>query len=140
MKYTSTRDASISCTFEKAICSGYAPDGGLFVPTNLPKINTQTLQSWSSLSYPKLACQVLRLFISTNEILDDELAQICYDSFVKGFGETKTMNTDGTDDADDNDTNDANGTNTDTIPLKKIGSSYMVELFHGPTFCFKDLG
>lgn len=125
MKYTSTRNSSIVCAFEDAICSGYAPDGGLFVPCSIPKIDAQHLNSWSSLSYPDLAYQVMRMYISVEEIPDDDLKKICLDSFVKGFGE----------DHDDDDEGE-----NDTIALKKIGSSYMVELFHGPTFCFKDLG
>jgi len=121
MKYTSTRNRSISCTFEEAICSGYAPDGGLFVPEELPKITSQMLKSWSSLSYPDLVCEVIRKFISVEEISDIELKQICINSFVSGFLEQQEST-------------------SDTIPLKKIGSSYIVELFHGPTFCFKDFG
>mgnify|MGYP000677940342 CR=1 FL=1 len=29
---------------------------------------------------------------------------------------------------------------TSYIPVKKLGSAFIAELFHGPTFCFKDLG
>lgn len=128
MKYTSTRNSNIFCSFEEAICSGYAPDGGLFVPCKLPEIDTQTLKSWSSLSYPNLAFEVMRMFISSDEISDLNLKKICHDSFVKGFHEDS--------DCDDNDDKNYN----DTIPVKKIGAAYLVELFHGPTFCFKDLG
>ena len=124
MKFTSTRNASIECSFEDAICSGYAPDGGLFVPSSLPEIKIETLKRWSSLSYPNLAYQVMRMFISTNEIPNESLEKICHDSFSKGF---------------EDETSVCNET-TCTIPIKKIGSSYMVELFHGPTFCFKDFG
>lgn len=125
MKYKSTRSSSISCSFEEAICSGYAPDGGLFVPSMLPKIDSQMLENWSSLTYPDLAWNVMRMFISSEEISDEELKQICHKSFVRGFG----------DDDDDND-----DVTKDIIPVRKIGSSYLVELFHGPTFCFKDFG
>ncbi len=128
MKYTSTRDASISCTFEEAICTGYAPGGGLFIPENLPEITPQMLKSWSSLSYPDLVFEVIRKFISQEEISDVELKQICFNSFVKGFLEKEQ------------ESSNSNSNNNSTIPLKKVGSSYIVELFHGPTFCFKDLG
>ena len=116
MKYTSTRNSSVLSSFEDAICSGYAPDGGLFVPCSLPPINPSNLKLWSSMSFPDIAFQVMRMFISADEIPDESLRKICHDSFVNGFD------------------------HKDVIPLKKIGSSYIVELFHGPTFCFKDLG
>jgi len=118
MRYTSTRDSSVSCSFEEALCSGYAPDGGLFVPTELPKIDPSTLNSWSSLTFPQLASEVIRMFISPDEISDAELQHICTDSFVKGFDESVGS----------------------TVPLRRVGSAFIVELFYGPTFCFKDLG
>lgn len=123
MKYTSTRNSSLICSFEDAICSGYSPDGGLFVPCSLPTIDSQILQSWSSLTYPDLAFEVMRMFIAYEEISDVDLQKICHESFVKGFLEDNCC-----------------GGNNDTIPVKKLGSGYIVELYHGPTFCFKDLG
>jgi threonine synthase len=119
MKYTSTRDASILYTFEDAICSGYAPDGGLFVPAvkELPNISAATLQTWATLSYPQLTKHVLRLFIDPDEICDADLTDVCH-SALKGF-----------EDADH------------AVPLRQVGANfYVAELFHGPTFCFKDFG
>lgn len=125
MRYTSTRNSSYSFSFEEALCSGYAPDGGLFVPTNLPKIDASVLKSWSLLSFSQLAFQIIRLFVSCNEILDEDLFQICEKSFSFGFDVVQ---------------DELDGPH-DIVPVKKIGgSSYIVELFHGPTFCFKDLG
>eukprot|EP00979_Chaetoceros_neogracilis_P013719 scaffold4037_cov265-Chaetoceros_neogracile.AAC.1 len=118
MKYTSTRDPSVSCSFEEALCSGYSPDGGLFVPKALPSVDSSMLKKWSKLSFPELASQVTRMFISPDEISDSRLTSIFEASFVKGFDASVGS----------------------TVPIKKIGSSFMVELFHGPTFCFKDLG
>lgn len=120
MLYTSTRDSTLSCSFEEAICSGYAPDGGLYVPKTLPNINSDILKEWSSLAFPQLAFQSLRMFISPDEIPNSELENICQASFVKGF----------------------DGSVGSTIPVRQVGSgsSYIVELSHGPTFCFKDLG
>jgi len=119
MRYTSTRDASISCTFEEAICSGYAPDGGLFVPATIPKIDAKVLRSWDGLSYPQLASTVIRMFISSEEVSDSDLQIICDKSFFDGF------------DSKDGIT---------VVPVLRIGSAFITELFHGPTFCFKDLG
>lgn len=116
MKYTSTRDASIVASFEDAICSGYAPGGGLFVPECLPQITSETLQAWAHLTYPQLAHAILRLYIATEEISNVDLESICQ-SALQGF--------DNPDQA---------------VPLRRVGGMYVAELFHGPTFCFKDLG
>ena len=109
MKFKSTRNSSIQCTFEEAICSGYAPDGGLFVPELLPTIDDTTLKRWSTLTFPSLALQIMRLFISKEEIPDIELEQICQKSFVEGFDDQVES----------------------TVPIKRIGSGFISELFHG---------
>ena len=116
MRYTSSRNSSISCTFEEAVCSGYAPDGGLFVPEQLPLISKDTLREWSKFAFPHLSTHILRLFISPDEISDDDLHHICTSAFV-GFEDPARA-----------------------VPLVKVGPLYVAELFHGPTFCFKDLG
>ncbi|GAX09797.1 hypothetical protein FisN_11Lh233 [Fistulifera solaris] len=112
MRYTSTRNRTISCTFEEAICSGYAPDGGLFVPETLPAVSVATLKEWAKLDFAQLAQTVLRLFVSESEVSAQELSQIVtYEGFAPPV-----------------------------IPIQRVGSLYVAELFHGPTFCFKDLG
>lgn len=116
MKFVSTRDNSIVRSFEEAICSGYAPNGGLFVPQKLPKIDSNTLNVWSTLAYPKLASSVLRLFIDPHEIPDKDLERIC----VQSFSEFENPD--------------------HAVPLVRVGDFHVAELFEGPTFCFKDLG
>ena len=39
-----------SVTFEEAILQGYARDGGLFVPENIPRVDSRILREWSKLS------------------------------------------------------------------------------------------
>ena len=55
------------------------------------------------------------MFISSAEINDQYLQDICNKSYAK-----KEFH--------------------DIIPVKKLGSAFIAELFHGPTFCFKDFG
>lgn len=138
MRYTSTRNSSLSVSFEEALCSGYAPDGGLFVPECLPKIDASTLKAWSLISsYPELAAKILRLFVSRDEISDEDLFQICKNSF-SAFGYDKEEEKE-EEEEDNHRGRDCDGSNI--LPVKKIGqSAYLVELFHGPTFCFKDFG
>jgi len=116
MIYTSTRNGALKASFEEAICSGYAPDGGLFVPETLPKVTADDLKAWSSLTYPQLCFEILRLFISQEELSNDVLRTVCTSAF-DGFENPENA-----------------------VPVVKVGSVYVVELFHGPTFCFKDLG
>ena len=114
MKYKSTRDQNILFTFEDALCSGYAPDGGLFVPESIPKVEPVTWKEWAKLDYIDLATTVLRLFVG-KEVPEDDLRLLCQKAFA-GFGKQEIV---------------------PVVPLSdKI---YVIELFHGPTFCFKDL-
>jgi len=117
MDYVSTRDSSIFASFEGALFSGYAPGGGLYVPRSLPQLSPADLQSFSGLTFPQLAFVILSKFISTDEVPEDDLRSICQKSFHDGFDEECV------------------------VPVVKLcDSSFVAELFHGPTMCFKDLG
>jgi len=113
MRYTSTRDKSVSVTFEHAICTGYAPGGGLFVPESLPKVTREQLQEWSNLGFCELAEVILALFVT--DVSTEDISKICHAAF-------------------DDFPNPA-------IPIYPLNESLFVsELWHGPTYCFKDLG
>lgn len=101
-------------TFEDAVLGGYAPDGGLYVPESMPQINADTLKEWAKLSYVDLSTAILSLLIT--EMPREDIREICQTSYA-GFEEP-------------------------TVPVVELkpGSVFVVELFHGPTFCFKDLG
>ena len=121
MRYISTRggNAVASVSFETAICTGYAPDGGLYVPESLPALapfESRLLYAWSHLSYPELTYRILRQFIASDEISDTDLRSICHTAFT-GFENPDNA-----------------------VPVVSVGNLYISELFHGPTFCFKDLG
>lgn len=116
MKYTSTRNASVVASFEDVVCSGYARDGGLFVPMEVPAFNIDTLKIWADLGYVDLAYEIFRSFIAKEEVPDHNLRQICDAAFV-GFDNPARA-----------------------VPVVQVGSIFIAELFHGPTFCFKDLG
>jgi threonine synthase len=126
MLYKSTRSSSIAVSFEEAICSGYAADGGLLVPATLPRIISATnLLAWKTLSYPLLTATILRYFICQEEISDTDLHDICSKSF-------QTF---------------SNASNAVPVVPVVVDSNnvsnknvFVAELFHGPTFCFKDFG
>lgn len=73
MWYVSTRGMAPRVDFEGALFSGYAPDGGLFMPEELPQLHIQTLRQWSALSYPSLVKELCTLFIGPELIPRDVL-------------------------------------------------------------------
>ncbi|XP_036206453.1 threonine synthase-like 2 isoform X4 [Myotis myotis] len=73
MWYVSTRGMAPRVDFEGALFSGYAPDGGLFMPEKLPQLNRETLRQWSALSYPSLVVELCALFIGPELIPRDDL-------------------------------------------------------------------
>ena len=50
LKYVSNTGGGDAVDFETAILDGFAADGGLFVPEELPKISKETLEQWSLLT------------------------------------------------------------------------------------------
>lgn len=73
MWYISTRGMAPRVNFEGALFSGYAPDGGLFMPEELPQLDRETLRRWSTLSYPSLVQELCALFIGPELIPRDDL-------------------------------------------------------------------
>jgi len=117
IQYVSTTGGVTPVGFETAILDGRAPDGGLYVPTELPKISLRQLQSWQQLSYTELAFEILSLFIDRSVISERELKQLISDSF-SAFG------------------------HPDKIPVRPFNydkNIFIQELFHGPTLSFKDV-
>ena len=75
MKYKSTREGGREYSFEQAIYSGYAPDGGLFVPVALPSLTVEDhLMPWSKLTFPDLAYSVLVSSLVGSLLLWSDLA------------------------------------------------------------------
>jgi threonine synthase len=113
MKYISTRGGCEPQNFEQVLLTGLAPDGGLYVPADLPSISTEQMQSWQSLSYADLAIAIVTPFID-GAIPDAELRTIIEESY-KEFD------------------------HPEVAPLVQLGANeYLLELFHGPTLAFKD--
>ncbi len=78
MKYHSTRNHSLSSSLSKAILSGLAPDGGLYVPNELPKISIDDFDATHS--FPQFACQLLQPFFE-NDALATILPELCQSAF-----------------------------------------------------------
>lgn len=73
MEYISTRGGVGAVDFEGALFSGYAPDGGLFMPQCIPTLDRDTLQRWSRLSYRELVKELCSLFITAELVPRDTL-------------------------------------------------------------------
>ncbi|XP_077773689.1 threonine synthase-like 2 [Podarcis muralis] len=115
MRYVSTRGGAGSVDFEGALLSGYASDGGLFMPQKIPALDSATLRKWSSFSYPELVKQLCSLFISPELIPEAELN----DLIDRAFSRFR---------------------HRDIVHLTRLEKGLNVlELWHGVTYAFKDL-
>lgn len=74
MKYKSTRGDVTGRTFEEALFTGYAADGGLILPETIPKIDAKELTSWAKLSYVELAKKIVSLYADEDEIPSTDLS------------------------------------------------------------------
>lgn len=87
MKYLSTRGGITPVSYEETLFSGYAPDGGLYVPENIPKLDSLTLDKWkkSKPSYPQVVATIVRLFVTEEEIPSQDLTDAvgrAYEKFI----------------------------------------------------------
>lgn len=115
MQYKSTRGQATNYTFEKAVLAGLSPDGGLFIPQSIPQAPADFLTKWANLSFQELALEVLSLYIDSSEIPREDLKDLVDRSY-------------------------ATFRHSDITPLHKVKDGlYILELFHGPTFAFKDV-
>ncbi|XP_061118254.1 threonine synthase-like 2 isoform X1 [Conger conger] len=115
MRYCSTRGEVQGWGFREVLFSGYAPDGGMFMPETLPTITPDTLRSWTSLSYPRLVHEVCALFIP-----DDLIPRHDLDAVLSGALSQFSV--------------------PGAVRLARLGGGLSVlELFHGETLAFKDL-
>ena len=62
MKYVSTRGDNTPRSFTDILYEGFAPDNGLYVPQEYPKITRDQLRLWKGLDYAVLAYEIVRLF------------------------------------------------------------------------------
>nr|XP_046231007.1 threonine synthase-like 2 isoform X2 [Scatophagus argus] len=73
MHYCSTRGGVRGWDFRDVLFSGYAPDGGMFMPETVPPLSSDTLRGWRGLPYTKLVVEVASLFIPTQQIPREDL-------------------------------------------------------------------
>ena len=110
MEYLSTRNNQLKETFTHVLFQGLSKEGGLFLPVEWPSIDINTLRDKS---YEEVALHIINPFIG-DEIAKDDMYEIIQSTY-KNFQHSKIA------------------------PLVKIDKNkYILELFYGPTFSFKD--
>jgi len=114
VKYSSTRGGEKNLDFRTVVMQGLARDRGLFVPDEIPQVTESELEAMRHLGFPMLAVQVISKFVRSDQVPKNILRDIV----------TKSC---------------ASFREKDVTPIVKVGDHYVLELFHGPTFAFKDV-
>ncbi len=115
MNYKSTRSLkNEAVSAAVAIKNGLAPDGGLYMPEEIPTLTHADLARLASLSYPERAAKILSMYLS--DYTEEELLLDCRIA----YGEERFPG--------------------GAAPVCEIdGQVYSLELWHGPTCAFKDM-
>jgi len=110
VQYISTRGRATARRFSEILLEGLAPDGGLYVPAEIPQVDISSLRG---LSYPELAFEILSRF------MDDvpDLRRIVFETYTaKTFG------------------------SAEITPLRTLEPGlHLLGLSNGPTLAFKDV-
>jgi len=110
MHYFSTNRKSPRVSFRDAVLNGQPEDKGLYFPSEIPKLSAKFIAGLSATSNEQIAFDVIRPYVA-GEIPDETLFEIC----------AETVNFE--------------------FPLVPITDRIRaLELFHGPTLAFKDVG
>lgn len=110
MNYYSLNNKSNSATFKEAVIQGLASDKGLYFPEQITPLSTDFFDSIENKSNEEIAFEILKQFIG-NDIPNDELKDIIKETLCFDF------------------------------PLIQIEENvFSLELYHGPTMAFKDVG
>ncbi len=114
MMYTSTRDSSKHVSAARAIASGLAPDGGLFVPEQIPGVDRAALEQLCGLDYQGRAVAVMERFLE--DFSREELTRFVSAAYGDNFDDRAIA------------------------PVRFLGEDTgVLELYHGPTCAFKDM-
>ena len=113
MQYISTRGSAPVLTFEEAMLTGLARDGGLYVPVSVPVMPQAEIAALAGLSYEEIALRIMARF--TGDTFPEGVLAGLIAKAYGGFGHAARA------------------------PLKQLAPNhFLLELFHGPTLAFKD--
>ena len=80
IKYYSTNHKSEEVSFREALLKGLAPDGGLYMPSSFPTLNSEEMERMPEQEYSDIAFTVLEKIIG-NDIGKEDLKSICNDAY-----------------------------------------------------------
>ncbi|WP_340153841.1 threonine synthase [uncultured Marivirga sp.] len=110
MKYYSTKNKTLRKSFREALMEGLPADNGLYMPEFIPQLSKDYFDNIQEKNILEIAFDVLKPFVR-EDLKDDQLKNIIHKTFSFDF------------------------------PVKKIEeNNYALELFHGPSYAFKDVG
>lgn len=113
MKYVSTRGVARGDDFASVLLTGLAPDGGLFIPEELKAFSSEEVASFGGLSYADVAKRILGHF--AGDSISDSIIADSVDNALSRFHHKAVA------------------------PLRQLNeNTWLMELYHGPTFAFKD--
>lgn len=113
IRYISTRGKAPALSFEEAMLSGLARDGGLYVPETVPVMTPGDIRALNGLSYEEVAFRVMRPFVG-DSFSDETFGDLISKAYA-GFGHNARA------------------------PMVQLAPNhFLLELFHGPTLAFKD--
>ena len=80
MQYYSTRNKNEAVSFTLATLAGLAPDGGLYVPGEIPQYSTAVKSSLGTMAYTDIAFETIRPWVK-GDIPDSALADLLYSAY-----------------------------------------------------------
>ena len=110
--YKSTRGKGETVTASMAILKGLSEDGGLFVPTEIPKLDVPA-EKLAQMTYQETAYEVMSRFLT--DFTEEELKNCIANAYDEKFD------------------------TSEIAPLHEADGAYYLELFHGATIAFKDM-
>ncbi len=111
MKYISTRNNKTDFSAEQVLNYGLAPDGGLFIPKEIPKFSIDQINTLKGKNYFDIANFILSPFLL--DLFDSKtINKIIHEAYSKFDQEI--------------------------VSVSNIGDNELLNLFHGPTLAFKD--
>lgn len=114
VKYQSTRGGQTGVSFKNVVMGGLANDKGLFVPETIPEFTQDEIEAMRGMEFYEVAFTIMSKYIGEDDIPAADLKELLSRSYT-------------------------NFRVKDVTPLVKIGETNVLELFHGPTFAFKDV-
>jgi threonine synthase len=128
--YRTTRGAQKDVPFADAVLQGLGHDGGLFVPHTIPKFAPGAIEGMRGDSYEEVAYKVMSMYIGPDDIPEAALRDIIKRSY-------STFRDPAIEEMHLPHSDDCNGRVT---PIRPISDGmHTLELYHGPTFAFKDV-